>query len=81
MWLEVINTWGLCNGFKDFAKRVNLETFLKELHFMDCPRFSTVSRARRKLQRAYPHLRAGNGVEEARAELEEAYIEYAHTHV
>lgn len=52
-------------------------TFLLEMSALGFPPFESVRRARQKLQRANPDLRACEAVEEARSENEFAYREYA----
>lgn len=51
--------------------------FLKKRRALGVPSIETVGRCRRKIQEKYPYLRASQEVEEARAEKEMEWREYA----
>ena len=70
LWLEVIK------GEGNYSQ-MTVSDFLEWAKVMKIPCFETVSRARRKLQAKYPELRATKPVQEARAEKEVEYIEFA----
>ena len=76
LWLKVIENWAELNGCPMLTKTMTVETFLTKARGM-LPNYSSVSRARRKLQRKYPELKAAPKVEVARAVLEQEYRDYA----
>ena len=82
LWLKVIEeeTSGDVLGIANLApisRTLTVEEFLQTAKKRGVPCFETVSRARRKLQAKYPELRATKPVQEARAEKEVEYIEFA----
>lgn len=58
-------------------KGLKFNFVLENSKILGLPSFKTIERNRRKLQRKYPELRADKEVENARAELEEEYKEFA----
>lgn len=74
LWLRVMQ-------FSDFPTDMNILIFLETAKYMKYPHYETVSRVRRKLQGAYPELKATAETRAARAKLEEQYREYARTNV
>ncbi len=76
LWLEVLKEYTAFHGCSALLKSWTVEDFLARGHTL-VPRFESVSRARRKIQAKYPELRGTRKVQEARAELEEKYREFA----
>lgn len=76
LWLEVLREYMSVKGTSALLSMWTVEQFLTYSHTL-VPCFQSVSRARRKIQRAYPELKGTRKVQEARAELEEEYREFA----
>lgn len=76
LWLTAIKQVIRERGLPDISK-ITFEEFIGAAKYSQLPHFETVSRARRKLQESYPSLRATKETQEARAELEEDYKEFA----
>lgn len=81
LWLKVIENVANYNNTPDFSKTLTVGEFLKIARYSIFPHYETVGRARRKLQRKYPELRASEETQAAREEMEELYREYAKTDV
>ena len=62
------------NSF-DFSNISAIE-FFKTRKYTGVPPFSSVGRARRKIQEQHPELRGSKQVQKARKDLEEKYREY-----
>ena len=76
LWLEVLREYTAFYGCSALLKSWTVEDFLSRSHTL-VPCFESVSRARRKIQAEYPELKGTRKVQEARAELEEEYREFA----
>lgn len=76
LWLRVIAAYEVNNDLCGI-ETMTVYDFLKTAKSMPIPCFESVSRARRKIQEQNPDLRAEKEVQEARAELEGEYIEFA----
>lgn len=76
LWLEVLREYMSAKGTSALLSMWTVEQFLTYSHSL-VPCFQSVSRARRKIQRAYPELKGTRKVQEAREELEEEYREFA----
>lgn len=76
LWLEVLKEYTAFHGCSALLRTWTVEDFLAHGHNL-VPCFESVSRARRKIQAKYPELRGSREVQEARAELEEEYREFA----
>lgn len=77
LWIRVLETTTKIRDIPDFTTSMSFRDCLFEIKRRGFPHFKSVSRARRKLQRKYPELRGSEETQEARAELEVAYREFA----
>lgn len=75
LYLKVIEYIAAQKGLD--LKAISVPYFLQNINDLGFPPMKSVTRARRKLQRAYPDLRGCEAVEEARAENEMEYIGYS----
>lgn len=77
LWLKVLENVAERHNIPDFTKTMTVGVFLQMAKCSKFPQFETVSRIRRKFQEQYPDLRGSVEVQEARAELEQDYREFA----
>ncbi len=77
LWVKVLEETAKILNIPDYSQSMPFKDFLFTAKCMGLPHFKSVSRARRKLQRKYPELRGSEETQEARAELETVYKEYA----
>ena len=79
LYWRVLQTIGSSKGI-DVAK-MSVPTLFLHMKDYDIPPITSVGRARRKLQRTYPELKADDTVEGYREVLEEEFREYAKSYI
>jgi hypothetical protein len=77
LWLKVIEKVAEIHNIPDFTKTMPFGIFLATAKYSKFPHYTTVGRARRKLQEKFPELRATAETQAARSELEESYKDFA----
>ena len=75
LWWKTLEITG--NFYEIPVGKLTVEYVLTRIYEMRLPTFETVSRARRKLQEKYPHLKGSEGARKRRREKELLFEEYA----
>lgn len=76
---DLLLYYRVCDSLNPMILNVSFGYGLLSLKEYKLPTFETVSRARKKVQEMYPHLRVSDNVEAGRMLAEETFKTYART--
>lgn len=75
LYLKVLEHCALQKGID--LSGLTVPNFLTSMNVLNLPCFETVRRSRQKIQQEHPELKGNRAVQEARAENEQVYRDYA----
>lgn len=78
LYLRVLQRVTAATGSPVSPRNMSVDYFLRHMKDLGYPPFESVRRARQKVQRDHPELRASEQIEEYRSENEKEYRRFSH---